>query len=181
MRSAAIMPACAEDARPRFPSGGQRAPEAPPHAAASPGGPRRRSIGPAGNHAMGMTHLRTIWSTLVQSLVDAEGQGVRARILLEDVARESWVEACGLWRRESGADSWTCLLVRGSPARLHDRDFLEEVAAGRKPHDFVPGRGVLIAGQSAGALALTYAGSPESEFDLDLLAGLLHVARLVDS
>jgi len=130
---------------------------------------------------MGMTQLRTIWSTLVQALVDSEGQGVRTRILLESVARETWVEACGLWRREGGPDSWTCLLVRGSPDCLHDRDFLEEVAAGRTPHDLVPGRGVLIAGQSAGALALTYAGTPASEFELDLVAGLLHVARLVDS
>lgn len=130
---------------------------------------------------MGTTHLRTIWSTLVQSLVDSEGQGVRARILLENIARENWVEACGLWRRESGPDSWTCLLVRGSPGCLHDRDFLEEVAAGRTSPDLVPGRGVLIAGRNAGALALTYAGTPASEFELDLVAGLLHVARLVDS
>jgi len=130
---------------------------------------------------MGTTHLRTIWSTLVQSLVDSEGQGVRARILLENIARETWVEACGLWRRERGPDTWTCLLVRGAPERLHDRDFLEEVAAGRTPPDLVPGRGVLIAGQSTGALALTYAGTPGSEFELDLVAGLLHVARLVDS
>jgi two-component sensor histidine kinase len=130
---------------------------------------------------MGTTHLRTIWSTLVQALVDSEGQGVRARILLENIARETWLEACGLWRRESGPETWTCLLVRGSPERLHDRDFLEEVAAGRTPPDLVPGRGVLIAGQSAGALALTWAGAPPSDFELDLFAGLLHVARLVDA
>jgi signal transduction histidine kinase len=130
---------------------------------------------------MGMTDLRTIWSTLVQSLVDSQGQGVRARILLENIARESWVEACGLWRREGGAETWTCLLVRGSPDSLHEGEFLEQVAAGRASADLVPGRGVLISGQNAGALALTYAGTPASEFELDLLAGLLHVARLVDS
>ena len=130
---------------------------------------------------MGTTQLRTIWSTLVQALVDSEGRGVRARILLESVAREAWVESCGLWRRESGPDSWTCLLVRGAPERLHDGGFLAEVAAGRASADLLPGRGVLLSGQSTGALALTYAGTPASEFELDLLAGLLHVARLVDS
>ena len=130
---------------------------------------------------MRSTQLRTGWGTLVQRLVTSEGQGVRARILLECVGREPWVQACGLWQREIGPDSWSCLLVRGSPELLHDRDFLEEVAAGRRPSDFVPGRGVLLSGQAPGALALTYAGAPESEFELDLLSGLLHVVRLTDA
>ncbi len=129
---------------------------------------------------MGTTQLRTSWSTLVQALVDSEGQGVRTRMLLEGVAHEAWVQACGIWRREDRPDSWTCILVRGDPELLHGREFVEEVAAGRTAPDLVPGRGVLVSGQAAGALALTYAGAPESEFELDLVAGLLHVARLVD-
>jgi signal transduction histidine kinase len=130
---------------------------------------------------MASTHLRTGWSTLVQALVDSEGQGVRARILLECVAREPWVLACGLWRRGKGPEAWTCILSCGAPELLHDRSFLEEVAAGRIPPDLVPGRGVLLSGQACGALALTYAGTPESESNLDLVSGLLHVARLVDA
>ncbi len=117
----------------------------------------------------------------MQALVEAHGQGARARMLLESVARESWVQACGLWRREDGPDSWTALLVRGSPDCLHGRGFLEAVAAGRSSADLVPGRGVLLSGQSAGALALTYAGNPESEFELDLVSALLHVVRLADA
>ncbi len=117
----------------------------------------------------------------MQALVESEGQGARARLLLESVARESWVQACGLWRREGGPDSWTAVLVRGSPDCLHGRDFLEAVAAGRASPDLVSGRGVLLSGQAAGALALTYAGNPESEFELDLVSALLHVARLSDA
>jgi len=117
----------------------------------------------------------------VQRLLDSQGQGVRARILLECFAREAWVQACGLWRRETGPDSWTCILVRGLPEVLHGRGFLEEVAAGRTPADFVPGRGVLFSGQTEGALALTYAGTPESESELDLVSGLLQVLRLIDA
>jgi len=130
---------------------------------------------------MRSTQLRTGWGALVATLVDSEGQGVRAQILLECVAREPWIQACGLWRRETDPESWTCVLVRGLPEQLHDVNFIEEVAAGRTPPDLVPGRGVLLSGQAAGALALTYAGTPESEFDLDLVAGLLHVTRLIDA
>jgi len=130
---------------------------------------------------MRSTQIRTGWSALVQELLDSEGEGVRARILLECVARESWVQACGLWRRETSSDSWTCILMRGLPELLHGGDFLEEVAAGRTPADFVPGRGVLLSGQAAGALALTYAGTPDSEFELDLVSGLLQVLRLIDA
>lgn len=130
---------------------------------------------------MGSTQLRTGWSTLVQALVDSEGQGLRARILLECVAREPWVQACGLWRREKRADEWTCLLARGAPELLPGQCLLSEVAAGRTPADLLSGRGLLIAGHGEGALALTYAGIPELEADLDLLSGLLHVARLADA
>jgi signal transduction histidine kinase len=115
----------------------------------------------------------------VHALVEAQGQGARARILLESVAREPWVQACGLWRRGGEPSSWSCLLRRGDHELLHGQGFLEEVAAGRTAHDLVPGRGVLFAGQAPGALALTYAGAPESELELDLVSGLLHVARLV--
>jgi len=130
---------------------------------------------------MGSTNLRSGWTGLVQALVDSEGRGIRARILLECVAREPWVLACSLWRRGSGADAWTCVLARGPQDLLPQLSFLQEAAAGRTPADLVPGRGVLLSGQSEGALALTYAGSPESETDLDLVSGLLHVARLIDA
>jgi signal transduction histidine kinase len=128
---------------------------------------------------MGATHLRTGWASLVHALVEAQGPGARSRILLECVAREPWVQACGLWRRGSDPAAWSCLLRRGDDDLLHGQAFVEEVAAGRAPHDLVPGRGVLLAGQAPGALALTYAGTPESELELDLVSGLLHVARLV--
>lgn len=130
---------------------------------------------------MGTTQLRTGWSTLVQSLVDSEGPGVRARILLECIAREPWVRACALWRQESAGGAWTCILTRGTPDELPPPSFLADVAQGRVSADLLPGRGVLISGKGPGALALAYAGTPEVEGDLDLVSGLLHVARLVDS
>ena len=130
---------------------------------------------------MASTRIRTGWGTLIQALIEAQGAGTRARILLEGVARESWIEACGLWRLEESTQRWNCLLARGPAERLHGGSFLEEVAAGRSAADLVPGRGVLIAGQTAGALALTFAGRPESETELDLLSSLLHVVRLANA
>jgi len=128
---------------------------------------------------MASTRLRASSGALLQALLEAQGQGLRARTLLDAVAREPWVQACALWFRER--EGWTCILARGAPEQLPDRDFLEEVAAGSKPADFVPGRGVLLAGKSEGALALCWAGSVEAaEADLDLVAALLHVACLVD-
>jgi signal transduction histidine kinase len=130
---------------------------------------------------MASTDLRTGWGALVQALVDSEGQGVRARILLECLAREPWVDACGLWRREAVGGAWTCILLRGAHELLPGQGFVEEVAAGRTPADLLPGRGVLLSGGSAGSLALTYAGRAAAEPELDLVAGLLHVVRLVDA
>jgi hypothetical protein len=130
---------------------------------------------------MSSTRIRTGWATLMQALIDSPSAGVRARILLDGIAREPWVLACGLWRLEESPGTWTCLLSRGAAEGLHGRGFLEEVAAGRAPADLVPGQGVLLAGHSAGALALTFAGRPESEAEIDLLGGLLHVVRLMDT
>ncbi|MBK7645540.1 MAG: sensor histidine kinase [Planctomycetes bacterium] len=130
---------------------------------------------------MGSTHLRTVWSTLVQALVDSEGRGVRARILLEGLAREPWIQACAIWRQEPQPNGWACVLSRGAPDELPGEAFVEEVAAGRTPADLLSGRGVLLSGRGLGALALTYAGTPDSEEELDLISGLLHVVRLTDA
>ncbi len=71
-------------------------------------------------------------------------------------------------------------LVRAEGQGERARSLLAEVAAGRRSADLIPGRGVLVSGQGSEAHALAYAGVPPSEHELDWLAALLHVARLID-
>lgn len=129
---------------------------------------------------MGSTRLQQALEERVEELVHAAGPGERARSLLTSVASRPWVQACALWRRQPNAGGWTSILSRGAEGLLPDAVQLEEVATGRQSPDLIPGRTILVSGRGGDLHALAFAGIPDSEHELDWLAALLHVARLLD-